>query len=75
MDCPVNSPELNLTENMWWKPKKLVQAKSLLCREDLIIAIRKCWTEINIDDCQSLITSMPARIKTVIKARGSVTKY
>lgn len=75
MDWPANSPDLNPIENMWWKLKKLVQAKSPLCKEDLIIAIRKCWKELNIDYCQSLITSMPARIKAVIKARGGVTKY
>ena len=55
--------------------KKLNQAKSPLCKEDLIIAICKCWKEINIGYYQSLVTSMPARIKAVIKTRGSVTKY
>ena len=74
MDWPANSPILNPIENMWQKLKKLLQAKSPLCKEDPIIAIRKCWKEINIDYCQSLITSVLARIKAVIKARGGATK-
>lgn len=75
MDWPANSPDLNPIENMWMKLKKLVQAKSPLCKDDLIIAIRECWKEMDINYCQSLIRSMPARIKAVIKARGGVTKY
>ena len=75
MDRPANSLDLNPIQNMWWKLKKFVQVKSALSKEDRIIAIRKRWKEINIDYCQSLITSMPARIKAVIKARGGETKY
>ena len=69
-----NSPDLILIESMWWKLKKLIQAKSPLCKEDLIIAIRKYWKEINTDFYQSIITSMPVKIKAVIKAREGITK-
>ena len=48
MDWPANSPYLNPIENMWSKLKKVVQEKSPICKEDLIIAIRKYWKEINI---------------------------
>ena len=67
MDWPAN--------NRKYVVKKLVQSKSALCKKDLIIATRKCWKEINIDCYQSSVTSMPARIKAVIKAQGGVTKY
>ena len=51
MDWLANSPNLNPIENMWWIRKKIVQVKSPLCNKDLIIAIRKCVKEINIDYC------------------------
>ena len=75
MDWSANSPDLFPIENMWWKLKNLVQEKSPLCKEDPIISIRKSWKEISIDYCQSLISSMLARIKAVIKALGGITKY
>ena len=74
MGWPANSPDLGPIENMWWKIKKNSSRLNLHFARK-IIAIHKCWKEINIDYCQSLITSMPARIKAVIKAHGGVTKY
>ena len=50
IDWLADGPDLSPIENMWWKKlKKFVQAIFPFCKEDLIIAIRKRWKEINTD--------------------------
>ena len=72
-----NSPDLNPIENFWTNMKNKVSEKQPLSGAELVKAIKEVWVkEISKEYCQSLIESMPRRIKkAVIKNRGSHTKY
>ena len=73
---PGNSPDLNPIENLWTNMKNKVSEKQPLSGAELVKAIKEVWVkEISKKYCQSLIKSMPKRIKAVIKNRGGHTKY
>ena len=73
---PGNSPNLNPIKNLWTNMKNKVSEKQPLSGAELVKPIKEVWVkEIFKDYCQSLIESMPRRIKAVIKNRGGHTKY
>ncbi len=75
MSWPANSPDLNPIENLWWQLKRLVDNKSPTSKELLKTALKLSWAEISNDYCNTLVQSMPARIKAVIKTKRVPTKY
>ena len=76
LEWPGNSPDLNPIKNLWTNMKNKVSEKQPLCGAELVKAIKEVWVkEISKEYCQSLIESMPRRIKAVIKNRGGHTKY
>ena len=76
LEWPGNSPDLNPIENSWTNIKNKVSEKQPLSGAELVKAIKEAWLkEISKDYCQSLIESMPRRIKVVIKNREGHTKY
>lgn len=73
---PSNSPDLNVIENCWNIMKKKVAAHRPTSEKDLKDIIRKVWvTEISPEYCQTLVHSMPSRIKAVITNHGHPTRY
>ena len=73
---PGNSPDLNPIKNLWTNMKNKVSEKQPLSGAELVKAIKEVWVkEIFKEYCQSLIESMPRRIKAMIKNRGGHTKY
>ena len=76
LDWPGNSPELNPIENLWFLMKKKVSERSCTSLDQLKDAITSVWcTEISPELCESLVHSMPRRLKMVIKNRGFPVKY
>ena len=76
LEWPGNSPDINPIENLWTNMKNKASEKQPLSGAELVKAIKKVWVkEISKEYCQSLIESMPRRIKAVIKNRGGHTKY
>ena len=76
LQWPGNSPDLNPIENCWQVIGVKLAAKKLRNKRELQEAIIRVWNyELSRDYIHTLIKSMPARIKAVIKARGGTTKY
>ena len=76
LKCPGNSLDLNPIENSWTNMKNKVSEKQSLSGAELVKAIKEVWVkEVSKEYCQSLIESMPRRIKAVIKNRGGHTKH
>ena len=76
LDWPGNSPDLNPIENLWNVLKRKVAKHAPSSIQDLTFWLKRVWcTEITPELCKKLIHSMPHHIKTVLKYKGSVTKY
>ena len=72
---PVNSPDLNLIENVWQimelklkerKPKTIPGLKKVLL---------EIWDSIDISTIRSLYQSWSNRVLQVIQAKGGMSKY
>ena len=67
MEWPVQSPELNIIENVQngWK-------LTLSSRDQLYNYIFQIWTNISVDYIKNPYSSMPKRIHKVQTARGNI---
>ncbi len=75
LDWPANSPDLNPIENLRGIVKKKMRNKRPKNADELKATVKETWASIPPQQCHKLITSMPRRIETVIKAKGVPTKY
>ncbi len=62
-------------ENLWGIVKKKMRNKRPKNADELKATVKETWASIPPQQCHKLITSMPCRIETVIKAKGAPTKY
>jgi transposase len=74
---PAQSPDLNPIEHLWVYIKRRLNEypnppEGIL---ELWERIQVEWEKIPVDYCQKLISSMPRRIKAVLRAKGGHTKY
>ena len=71
-----NSPDLNPIENLWRILKQKVSLKKFNNFRELQNATIQAWaTEITKNLCEKLVSSMPSRIKSVLKSNGGHCKY
>lgn len=76
LDWPSYSPDLNPIENLWGIVKKKLSALIITSLPHLQQEITRIWClEVTPELCQRLISSMPQRIKEVIKNKGNATRY
>ena len=75
MEYPAQSPDLNPTENLWEIIDYKIERANVKTSEELFEQINKAWREIVMRIIDSLIESMPRRMKAVIKSKGGPTKY
>ena len=71
------SPDYNIIENVWKTIKIRVQRRisEIEYADDLKRVVQEIWTALPQHYIQSLYASMPKRIRSVIRARGQITKY
>ncbi len=74
---PPQSPDLNLIEHLWDVVEREIHIMDLQPTnlQQLDDAIMSIWTKISEECFQHLVESMPRRIKAVLKAKGSPTRY
>ena len=75
LEWPGNSPDLNPIENAWNQMKNILQKERPSSIPDLKEALKKHWISMDQEYFANLATSMPKRIKMVIKNKGHMTKY
>ena len=76
LNWPANSPDLNPIENLWKIVKNRVQNISRpKNKEELVESLHRVWEEIPLEFLQTLISSMPTRMKEVIDAKGSSIRF
>ena len=75
IDWPSMSPDLNLIEHIW----RILKQKVEVCKISNICQLREVvmeeWNNIPVATCESLINSMPRRVKSVLDNEGGHTKY
>lgn len=77
MDWPACSPDCNPMENFWGILVRKVYAENRQFESlaALKATILECWTQITIENIQSLVNSMPNRIFKLINKNGAVIDY
>ena len=73
---PPQSPDLNPIEHLWSEAKRrLYKQPKSTSQEDLWQKLQDIWNNIESETCLKLIDSMLERIRDVIKAKGSYTRW
>ena len=77
LDWPAQSPDLNPIEHTWNHLKRCLSAYESAPTgvHQLWERVVEQWGEIDEEQCQKWIESMPRRIEAVINAEGGHTKY
>ncbi len=71
----VKWPWCCVLENLWGIVKRKMRNKIPKNADELKATVKETWASIPPQQCHKLITSMPRRIKAVIKEKGAPTKY
>ena len=66
MEWPAQSPDLNITENIWL---------FIATKNDLLREIQSVWRDIELDYIRNLYQSIPDRLDNVVRMKGHLTKY
>lgn len=74
---PAYSPDLNPIENLWGRMEYLTRNRTPTSAENLWDIILEAYEDIISDTLyiQKLVTSMPKRLKEVLRVEGNVIKY
>ncbi len=75
MEWPNMSPDLNPIVHMWGILKRKVQKHHVSNIQQLRDVIMEEWKRMPATTCESLVNSMPRRIKAVLDNNGAPTKY
>lgn len=77
LSWPGNSPDMNPIEHMWALLKNEIYKLNINSISELKVAIKDAWENSDIlkKHAKCLISSMPRRVKAILKAKGGITKY
>ena len=75
LDWPLQSPDLNPIEHLWGILDQNLDKSSTSSQHMLWEQQEAAWQKISKETLKKLVISMPERLKAVIKAKGSHTKY
>lgn len=75
LNWPANSPDLNVIETVWHEMKRKLRDNPQRTLPNLQAKIEEIWHTLTPEFCRTLVSTMPARIQAVIKAKGDVTPY
>lgn len=77
LDWPAKSPDLNPLENLWGALARRVYAgnRQFGTAAELREAISEAWADIDFDELEPYIESMPDRIEAVIASHGGPTRF
>ena len=75
MSWPSMSPDLNPIENLWAIMKHKIEKMNPDNINDMIKGINNVWNGISVELRESLVESMPTRIKLCLKAKGDKIPY
>ncbi len=74
LDCPSQSPDLNLIEHEFNLLKRKVKAETPQNKQQLELAALKAGESISKDETRSLVMSMGPRLTAMIVRKASATK-
>jgi len=74
---PPNSPDLSPIERIWHKLKNIIRSftPQPTTVDELKAAVHTAWEQLDIDDVNKHVSSMPDRVAAIFKARGGHTRY
>lgn len=72
---PARSPDINPIENLFGYLKQLLQQRPTRTLQQLRNEVRRAWRNLSEDLLQQLATSMPRRMREVIKLSGEMSDY
>ena len=75
MDWPSMSPDLNPKEHLWGILKRKMEVRKVSNVRQLRDVVMEEWKSIPVATCESLVNSMPRRVKVVLDNDGGHTKY
>ncbi len=74
LDCPSESPDLNLTEHEFHRLKRRVKAETPQNKQQLELAALKEMERVSKYETKSLVMSIGHRLTAVIVCKASATK-
>lgn len=75
LDWPGNSPDLNPIENLWAKVQRSLPRNLPRNEGELWTRVQTAWAEVSVEYLRTLISSMPTRVREVIKNHGGHTRF
>ena len=72
---PPQSSDVNPIEHLWEHLKREKVKHAVTSKNNLWKILSDCWSNIKAPVLQTLIKSIPKRVKAVLKARGGHTKH
>lgn len=75
LDWPSQSPDLNPIEHAFYLLKQAVSKKSPKNKGELKKVVQQAWSALPVAKLESLVLSMPRRLRAVIANKGYATKY